>query len=713
MQRRAGGVLERVADGIADHRGLVGFGPLAAVGAGFHVFLGVVPGAAAVVENGGHEDAGDGADHQQRRHSLRADTHLSEDEADGDRHADGQQPGHDHLPQGAGGDDVDALAVRRLLGAFQNAGVLTELPPHLVDDVIGGLADGPGGQRRKQEDQHGAEQAGNEHFRLGDVHRGHEVLVVVLDLVQVGGEQQEGGERRAADGIALGERLGGVAHGVQPVGLDADFLRLLAHLDNAAGVVGDGPEGVHGQDVGGGAQHAHGRYRGAEEAGVLDAARQADVVGRHDGDGDDDNRHGGRLHGHRKPGDDVGRRSGFGGFGDGTHRAVLIFGVVLRDVNEDHGRRQPDQSADPKVKPRVRRLRGGHQPIAADAEADARQHRGEVIPLVERLHRVAVFVRLHHHDADDGCQQAEGAHDQRKQHALQPEVGIQRHAQDHGADVLGRRGLEQIGAAAGAVAHVVAHQIGNHRRVARVVLRDTRLHLAHQVGADVSRLGVDAAAKLRKQRHETGPEAVAHNQEGDLLVLDAHQPQQQEQAADPDQAHGDDEQAGHRAAAKCDAQAVVQAGAGGGRRADVGANGDEHADIARDAGAQGAKNERPGDVNRHLDAVHRIGSVFGPDVGVQHEEDDRDRHRQHGDGDVLPPQEGLGAFADGVRNGSHLLRAVVLLQHPARQIDGKGEAKHATHNGQYQLNHKSSSIRIRCEKQRAVRDGINRGENQR
>ena len=68
------GIFERVADGIADHRGLMGFGAFAAVGAGFNVLLGVVPGAAAVVEDSGKEDAGDGADHQHRGYGLRADT---------------------------------------------------------------------------------------------------------------------------------------------------------------------------------------------------------------------------------------------------------------------------------------------------------------------------------------------------------------------------------------------------------------------------------------------------------------------------------------------------------------------------------------------------------------------------------------------------------------------------------------------------------------
>src|SRR6476469_11021781 len=53
VERRARGVLERIADGVADDCRLVGVGPLAAVDAGLDVLLRVVPGAAAVVQEAG------------------------------------------------------------------------------------------------------------------------------------------------------------------------------------------------------------------------------------------------------------------------------------------------------------------------------------------------------------------------------------------------------------------------------------------------------------------------------------------------------------------------------------------------------------------------------------------------------------------------------------------------------------------------------------
>src|SRR5436305_1742761 len=81
-----------------------------------------------------------------------------------------------------------------------------------------------------------------------------------------------------------------------------------------------------------------------------------------------------------------------------------------------------------------------------------------------------------------------------------------RDAEDHGANVFGRRGLEQIGATAGAVADIVTYEVGDHRRVPRVVLRNTGFHLAHEVGAHVGRLRVDAATQLGEQRYKASAE---------------------------------------------------------------------------------------------------------------------------------------------------------------------------------------------------------------
>ena len=86
------------------------------------------------------------------------------------------------------------------------------------------------------------------------------------------------------------------------------------------------------------------------------------------------------------------------------------------------------------------------------------------------------------------------------------EAGV---AQDHGGDDRHFVALEDVGGHAGAVAHVVAHVVGDGGGVARVVLGNVGLDLAHQVGADVGRLGVDAAADPHEQGQQRAAEAEA------------------------------------------------------------------------------------------------------------------------------------------------------------------------------------------------------------
>src|SRR5881628_3163221 len=81
VQRRPGRVLERIADGITDDRGLVRRTPLPTVLPSLDELLRVVPRPPAVVEQRGHQDAADRADHQERRHGLGADMeqHLEDE----------------------------------------------------------------------------------------------------------------------------------------------------------------------------------------------------------------------------------------------------------------------------------------------------------------------------------------------------------------------------------------------------------------------------------------------------------------------------------------------------------------------------------------------------------------------------------------------------------------------------------------------------------
>src|SRR5205085_1875682 len=103
----------------------------------------------------------------------------------------------------------------------------------------------------------------------------------------------------------------------------------------------------------------------------------------------------------------------------------------------------------------------------------------------------------------------EGAHDQGKEYPgnivyvrhFERHL-IQNHTQDHRPDILGGGRLEQVCTTTGAVAHVVAHQVGDHGGVARIVFRYARFHLAHQVSAHVGGFRVNTASELGEQSYE-------------------------------------------------------------------------------------------------------------------------------------------------------------------------------------------------------------------
>ena len=106
---------------------------------------------------------------------------------------------------------------------------------------------------------------------------------------------------------------------------------------------------------------------------------------------------------------------------------------------------------------------------------------------------------------------------QRIEHQVDHVVGCRRRrsSQHHGRHHGHRVGLEEVGRHAGAVADVVTDVVGNHRRVAGVVLGNAGLDLAHQVGADVGALGEDTAAETREDRDQGGAEAKGNKRIND------------------------------------------------------------------------------------------------------------------------------------------------------------------------------------------------------
>ena len=468
--------------------------------------------------------------------------------------------------------------------------------------------------------------------------------------------------------------------GVEPIGLVADRLGLLRHLDDAARVVGDRPERVHRQDVRARREHAHRGDGGAIQAGAVGAGQRelAELVGRHQRDRDHDHRQAGALHADREAGDDVRGGPGAAGLGDRPHRPVLVLRVVLRDPDEGVGGQDPDDAGGEQVagvRDCGRARDRPEQQVDRRGEADHGEDGRDQVAAVEAVHRVLVLAHLDGVDTDHRRDQAEGAREQREQDPAQPEHRVERDAEDHGPDVLGGRRLEEVGAAAGAVADVVAHQVGDHRGVARVVLGDAGLDLADEVGAHVGRLGVDPAAELGEEGHEAGAEPEADDLQRHVPVV-LHPAEQPEETPHAEQAHRHDREAGDGAAPKCDLQRPVEARHRGRGRADVGPDRHEHADVAGDRRAQRADQEGDRDLPEgplpHLLDVRHVTIEE-----VEREDRRRGHDRQHADRAVLAREERLGALADRVGDRAHLGLAGVRGQHLAREQPGDAQRQQA------------------------------------
>ena len=337
------------------------------------------------------------------------------------------------------------------------------------------------------------------------------VLQVELgaDRLDESGEERHGGDDRRADGEALRHGLGGVADGVEA---DHDPLRrafeLARHLGDAGRVVGHRAEGVLGDDDAGGGQHAHTAQRHQVEGELQVAAAEGDGDPESDGDGDDgvdggfEPRRDARQHG--------GGRPGAGRLGDLPDGGVLRAGEVLGQPAHDLGQHEADDDG------------GEHLPALVvvvvldvgqgdDAGPDDGQDAGGQEAPVDGLEGVGlVLPGLHGEDPDDRGQHADGPAGDREDEA-QGGVGADRTERRHPEDDRGDQGhlvgLEEVGGHTGTVAHVVAHVVGDGGRVAGVILGDAGLDLADEVGADVGRLGEDAAADPQEQGEQRATEA--------------------------------------------------------------------------------------------------------------------------------------------------------------------------------------------------------------
>ena len=196
--------------------------------------------------------------------------------------------------------------------------------------------------------------------------------------------------------------------------------------------------------------------------------------------------------------------AGFRGRRHIAHRLVFGAGVVLGDDHQHRGQDQADHCRQidfHRSAGTAKRIVGNH-PGGNRIEGDQSEHACDDQAAIERAHDLLARLGLHEGAADNRRDDRETAQNQRIGCRGHRCVGEQECAQQHRGDQGHRIGLEKVGGHAGAVADVVTNVVGNHRRVARVVLGNPGFDLAHQVGADVSTLGEDATAESGEDRDQ-------------------------------------------------------------------------------------------------------------------------------------------------------------------------------------------------------------------
>ena len=264
------------------------------------------------------------------------------------------------------------------------------------------------------------------------------------------------------------------------------------------------------------------------------------------------------------------------------------------------------------------------------------------------------LVGAHEECADQGGDYAHAGDEEGQDDA--GAVGDDR-AERGGSDNRAAIALKQVRAHAGHVADIVTHVVGDDRGIARVVFGDALLDFADEVSADVGGFGVDAAADTGEEGDRTGAKTEA----GDVAHVAIEEEVEDRHA---EQAETDDGHAHDRAAAEGDAQAVIQALAGGGGGAHVGAHGDEHAEVPGRARGDRAEDKAERGLPRQED---------GDDDG-----DDDDKSAQEG---VLPFEKCRRALLDGGGDLLHHLVAVVHREDAARLHDQIDEAEESDNEG--------------------------------
>ena len=391
--------------------------------------------------------------------------------------------------------------------------------------------------------------------------------------------------------------------------------------------------------------------------------------------------------------------AGFRCLGDRFYRAIIRAGIIFGDPDDQARNRKTDEraveqrpageTADLFGKPlfceigtigcsndfryRAAADDGIHAAkgnIDHDPDQRDREQCGDEEAFVHRPHHIrAALAELNEIGSDDAGHDAGTADQQRQGHhghqqiaqSLEQQCG-ENHGRTDGDDI----GFEQVGRHPGAVTDIVAHIVGDHGRVARIVFRNAGFDLADQIGANVGSLGEDTAAQTRKDGNERGAECqtdqtIDHLPAVGCVATGAHEVP--EEHRDREKGEARHQHAGDGTGAKRDGETLLQSALRSGSRADVRAYRDIHPDEACNA--------------RKDRADHETGCR---DNAEEDEDEHRHDHTDNGNGGILALEIGLRTFLNGRGDFLHLFVAGAGTEHLAAGDEAVHDGKQSQHN---------------------------------
>ena len=594
------------------------------------------------------------------------------------------------------GGNADAGSIIRTLLAFQDTRNLAELTTDLDHHLLCGTAHGIHGKTTEQEGHHGTQEDAHENHRVhqrniiifydigngrrnrfhGPVahfeHRLAHVGEADLDFLDIRGQQGEGGQGGGTDGKALSGSSRRIAEGVEDIGFLTYRRIQFGHLGVTAGIVGDGAVRIRSQGDSQRGKHTDGSDGDPVQAHAQRIGREAETrceaVGQDNGNRDGHHRDGRRNHAQAHTVDDHGRRTRLGTLGQFLRGLIGMGGIIFGSLADDNAGQQTGEHRQGHLPP------VGEAQQAENAEGHHRnQDRAQVGAHAQGAQQVfqrSSFLGADGVDTQDGQDNAHGGNQHRGHDGAQLHIRTLREergsTQCHGGEDGTAIGLVQVGTHTGHVAHVVAHVIGDGRRVAGIVLRDILLHLADDIGTYVGGLGIDTAAHtgeqgLRRSTHSEGQHRGGDDHQGLCFgsFLDKGI-QDDPPEGNIKQAESHDGKSHNGTAAESDLKTGIERTHGCVGRTRRGVRCGLHADETRQAGEETAGQE--GERDPRILYVETIGQDGKDDS--QYDEND-DHHF------VLLTQIRHGAFANVLGNFFHGHRSLALLHHLMEEEPGK------------------------------------------